>query len=228
MPYWGRENKPMGEKKSLKEQNAWLLRAILALHFVLFSLVAFEPYNLDQWTKIHFTEKFSEILAPGSISLALIFIVKLFFLGMLPAQARDSIVHWRIKDALPGSRAFSQIAVGNPRIVPEILEQNYGPFPETGLDQNRKFYQIYRAYKDETEVLDPHKSYLACRDIATINFILLILLPSLVFWATGSTKIALLYGLLLLSFYTAMALAAQIYSKRMVENVLALASIPGK
>lgn len=73
-------------------------------------------------------------------------------------------------------------------------------------------------------MLDAHRSYLATRDIATINVLLLIPAPLLALWMTGDVHRAGIYGLALLGSYLVFAVAAKNYAQRMVQNVLACAS----
>ena len=70
-------------------------------------------------------------------------------------------------------------------------------------------------------VLDAHKSYLAARDIATINLLMFFLLPPLAYWATHDFTRSAIYAAVLLAAYVACCVAAQVYGTRLVENVLA-------
>jgi hypothetical protein len=73
-------------------------------------------------------------------------------------------------------------------------------------------------------VLDAHKSYLAARDISTINLILLFLLIPLAGWFLEDYKRTAMYALTMLGAYAVTCVVAQVYGKRMVQNVLAVAS----
>ena len=212
------------QPQSLKAQNAWLIRAVLILHVLAFAYVAFEPFVLAQLTRADTLAEIKAAVAPGSLSLAIIVLAKLVLLGLLPARLRDRLIHWRWRHPLPGSRAFTKFGPVDVRVDMARLERRYGPLPTERGAQDRLFYKIYRAHADELGVLDAHKSYLASRDIGFINLILFVLLPAFAWWATGNPGRVAAYAASLFASYVVMALAAQIYAGRLVENVLATAS----
>lgn len=214
----------MKAAKSLKEQNAWLIRATLLIHALAFAYVAFEPFPIAQISDPGFSKKVQGLLAPGSISLALIALTRLALLGMIPAQWRDRLVHWRWQHPLPGARAFTDIGPKDARVDLKKLQKTYGKLPDDPGRQSQMFYSIYKTHANDVGVLDAHKSYLAARDIATINLLLLILLPPLAWWATNDFYRTCGYAGALLLAYIVMCLAAQIYGARLVQNSLAVAS----
>lgn len=214
----------MSGQTSLKAQNAWLIRAALGLHVLLFAYVAFEPVLLAQLAGPNALERAKAALAPGTLSLAIIVLAKLVLLGLVPARWRDRLIHWRWRDPLPGSRAFSKFGPADPRVDMAQLETAYGPLSTEPGEQGRLFYKIYSAYSDTVGVLDAHRSYLAARDIGIINLILFILLPGFVWWATGDGVRTAIYAGALLFAYLVTAIAAQVYGVRLVENALAAAS----
>jgi hypothetical protein len=213
-----------GRPQSLKSQNAWLIRAVLVLHGIAFATVAFEPFVLAQLVKPDVIEKLKTLVVPGSLSLAIIVLAKLVILGLVPARFRDRLIHWRWRHPLPGSRAFTKFGLIDARVDMAGLEQRYGPLPIEPGEQDRLFYKIYRDYSDDVGVLDAHKSYLAARDMGIINLILFLLLPGIALWATGDPQRVAIYAAILLAFHLTMAIAAQVYGGRLVENVLAAAS----
>jgi len=210
--------------QSLKAQNAWFIRAILILHAAAFAYVAFEPFFLAQLAGSDALEKIKSTLTPGSLSLAVIVLAKLVLLGLVPARLRDFLIHWRWSHPLPGSRAFTKFGSADARVDMVGLEQRYGILPTDHAEQDQLFYKVYRAYADEVGVLDAHKSYLAARDIGIINLILFVLLPGFAWWAAGNLERVALYASALFASYILMALVAQIYAGRLVENVLSTAS----
>jgi hypothetical protein len=213
-----------GLARSLKAENAWLIRAVLVLHAVAFAYVAFEPFVVAQLAGADVREKIKVALAPGTLSLAIIVLAKLVLLGLVPARLRDQLIHWRWRHPLPGSRAFTSFGPAEVRVDLAALEQRFGPLPTDSGRQNQLFYKVYRAHADEVGVLDAHKSYLAARDIGIINLILFILLPGFAWWATWDPERVALYSGVLFASYALTALAAQMYAARFVENVLASAS----
>lgn len=208
----------------LKAQNAWLIRAALVLHALAFTYVAFEPFVLTQLDGVDALKKIKAVLAPGSVSLAVIVLAKLILLGIVPARLRDRLIYWRWRHPLPGSRAFTRLGPNDARVDIASLERLYGPLPSDPGEQDYLFYKIYRIHADEVGVLDAHKSYLAARDIGIINLILFLLLPGFAWWATLDLARTATYAAALLASYLLLAFAAQIYGGRLVENVLAAAS----
>jgi hypothetical protein len=214
----------MTAAKSLKEQNAWLIRVALLVHAVAFAWVVLDPLPLAQFMDEGSLKRMQGFLTPGSISLGLIALTRLVLLGLIPGTWRDRLVHWRWSDPLPGSRAFTKYGPADQRVDMKKLKKKYGALPTKPAEQGRAFYGIYKAHANAIGVLDAHKSYLAARDIATINFLLLLLLsPLAAFWIGFGTRAAL-YALALFAAYAVMSLAAQVYACRLVQNTLAIAS----
>ncbi|MDM7927562.1 MAG: hypothetical protein QUV12_02695 [Blastomonas fulva] len=216
----------MAEAKSLKEQNAWLIRGVMIAHIALFAAVALRPLQILQMDRQTLFEKLDAIALPGSAALAIIVVAVLLLLGMLPDKWRNRIIHWRWSTPLPGARAFTVVGPESSRVDMKAVERHHGPLPTDPAEQDRKFYQIYKLYKDDTGVLDSHRHYLATRDIGTITFLLFVSLPWFAWWISGGFSRSAVYGGFLLLIYLACAWAAQMYSQRMVQNVLSAASCP--
>ena len=214
----------MSEGKTLKEQNAWLIRAAMIAHMIAFAWIAGEPLRLVKMDGLSLAGRLEALAAPGTAALGLIVIASLILLGMVNPSWRDRLIHWRWKDPLPGCRAFTQIGPASSHVDMVRLEEMFGPLPTDAAEQNRLFYRIYRSHRDDIGVLDAHGRYLAARDIGTMTLLLTIILPWLALWASGGAARALIYGLTLIAVYAACALAARNYSVRMVQHVLALAS----
>ncbi|WP_342724181.1 hypothetical protein AAFG07_34665 [Bradyrhizobium sp. B097] len=214
----------MSAAKSLKEQNAWLIRTALVVHAVAFAYVVFQPFPIVQFVEPELTRKLQAFLAPGSISLGLIALTRLVLLGLIPPQLRDRLIHWRWSNPLPGARAFTKIGPSDSRVDMSKLQKEYGALPIDPAQQDRLFYSIYRKHANDVGVLDAHKSYLAARDIGTINFLLMILLLPVAAWFAQDGKTLAIYGVFLVLAYTLMCLAAKAYGMRLVQNSLAVAS----
>jgi hypothetical protein len=216
----------MTRGKSLKEQNAWLIRTALVLHACAFAYVIYPPSPLAQMEGVEFLRKVHGVIAPGSIAIGFIALTKLVLLGIFPARLRDVLIHWRYPHPLPGSRAFTKIGPGDSRVSMENLTEKYGPLPTDPAKQDLLFYSIYKAHADDIGVLDAHKSYLAARDLATITLVLLFLLVPLGLWFVPDHQRVFMYGLGMLAVYALTCIAAQRYDTRLVQNALAVASVP--
>jgi hypothetical protein len=214
----------MSAGKSLKQQNAWLIRTALVVHAVAFAYVVFQLLPFAQFVEPGIGQKIQEFLAPGSISLGIIALTRLLLLGLIPPQLRDTLIHWRWRHPLPGSRAFTKIGPADQRVDMKKLQKSYGPLPTDPGEQGRLFYSIYKKYANDVGVLDAHKSYLATRDIGIINLLLLIFLVPLAYWSTEDHKRVAVYGAILFGAYVVTCIAAQVYGARLVQNSLAVAS----
>lgn len=214
----------MTEGKSLKEQNSWLIRAVMIGHIIAFAWVATDPLHLQSLGGSALVAKLEAVAAPGTAALGLIVVASLVLLGMIRPDWRDQLIHRRWHDPLPGCRAFTAIGPQSSHVNMATLEAKYGPLPDECADQNKLFFKIYRAHRDDIGVLDAHGRYLAARDSGTITALLMVTLPWLALWATGDVGRSALYALALVAVYLLFSQAAKNYSWRMVQNVLALAS----
>ena len=209
---------------TLKEQNDWLLRGFIRVVGLLFLGFCYGNPIFDVSSFDSMVERLSEIIAPTCIGLIVLSITKLWLLGMLPPLTRDKIIHWRFRHPLPGSRAFSKIAPNDPRIDLDKLTTDYGTLPDDPIKQNRLFYRIYKSVDGASGVDDAQRSYLAARDCSSMAFILLFVLTPMVFYVSTGVETAITFaGIMALSFLL-LSFAAQTYSLRFVQNVLAEAS----
>lgn len=214
----------MAEAKSLKEQNASLIRAAMIGHIVAFAWIAVEPLSLLSMDGRMLAARLEGAATPGTAAFGLILVASLLLLGLINPIWRDRIMHWRLGDPLPGCRAFTSVGPLSSHVNMAVLEAQYGPLPLAGKEQNQLFYRIYREFRDDVGVLDAHGRYLAARDIGTITALVMVPLPWLAWWASGNGGLALGYGVVLFLVYTLCVIAAKNYSWRMVQHVLALAS----
>ena len=212
----------MAETKSLKEQNAWLIRAAMIAHATAFLVVALEPAKLIKARSVQLVTKLEAMAVPGSASLGLIVIASLILLGLIPPNWRDRLIHLRWHHPLPGSRAFTVVGPTSAHVDMIALESKLGSLPADPATQNRLFYRIYKPLRDDISVCDPHRRYLAARDIGTITALLIVPLPILAFVINGNAGRSAVYGACLLSAYVLCAVSAKNYGWRMVQHVLAV------
>lgn len=214
----------MAEGKSLKEQNAGLIRATMIGHMLAFVWIAAEPLRFLKLDGATVVSRLEAAAAPGTAALGLIVVASLLLLGMINPSWRDRLIHWRWRHPLPGCRAFTRVGPASSHVDMDVLETKYGPLPSDEAEQNRLFYRIYRDHRDDVGVLDAHGRYLAVRDIGTITALVMLVLPWLAWWASGNAVKSFAYGIALLVVYGLSAVASKNYSWRMVQHVLALAS----
>lgn len=218
----------MAETKSLKEQNAWLIRAAMIGHAVTFAWVALEPAKLVRAGPVQLGAKLEAMAVPGSASFGLIVIASLILLGMIPPNWRDRLIHLRWHNPLPGSRAFTIVGPTSAHVDMTELEAKLGALPSDPVAQNHLFYRIYKPLRDDVSVCDPHRRYLAARDIGTITALLTVPLPILAASVNGNATRSAIYGACLLLAYILCAVAAKNYGWRMVQHVLALTAAGGQ
>lgn len=212
----------MAEAKSLKEQNAWLIRAAMIAHATAFAWIALEPAKLMRLSPVRLAARLGVMAAPGSASLGLIVIASLVLLGLVPPNWRDRLIHLRWHHPLPGSRAFTVVGPTSSHVDMAALTAKLGVLPNDPGEQNRLFYRIYKPLRDDIGVCDPHRRYLAARDIGTITALLILPLPPLAFAVNHNLGRSGAYGACLLAAYVLCAVSAKNYGWRMVQHVLAL------
>lgn len=202
--------------RPLKAQNApWIWGVVLADAV---AIIAFAyPATLTEATV-----SFNAILRMLAASLAPV--VVLLLTSLLTSDAKATLVFWRVRDALPGHRAFSLHAQRDSRIDLDTLEKNVGKFPESPRDQNSTWYRLYKKVESDISVTLAHRNYLLFRDIAGVS---LVLLPVAVvtLYSIGARGASLWFAAALFGGqYVATAIAAGNHGVRLVTNVLALHS----
>lgn len=151
-------------------------------------------------------------------------IVAVFLNDLLPSNAKASIVFWRLKDALPGHRAFSEHAEADPRIDIAMLKKKIGEFPQGPREQNTCWYRLYQKHQSNVIISDSHKRFLLFRDSASLT--LLILAVAWIASALSGVPVGLqvvVAGVLAVQFLW-LAISARNTGIRLVQNVLALES----
>jgi len=212
----------MAETKTLKEKNAPLIWAYLLLQIAVFLLFVYgppEPLSAQSLAQVDWHS-----LTPATLGIGIVAFVRLILLGLIPSKLRDHLVHGRWVHPLPGSRAFSDIGVHDPRVSIAAVEAKYGPLPSDGSLQDQKFYALYSEFRDDPGVLDAHRNYLAVRDITTLNLLLAIPLPLVLLGISGDLRACVVYACGLIALHLVGIVVVRNYSNRLVANVLAVAS----
>ena len=148
--------------------------------------------------------------------------------GLLSTNAKLAVVFWRVKHALPGHRAFTDVAAADHRIDLAALTSKLGALPDEPDLQNKLWYKLYKQHEHDPRVQDPHQHYLLFRDMAAISICFLVLECG--FWATHlypSTG----HGWVILALtiqYVLCVMSARNSANRFVANVLALEAVATK
>lgn len=152
--------------------------------------------------------------------LSLPFVV-LLLVCLVPRQMRDSLAHFKIKNPLPGSEAFSRWAKKDPRVSLDLLKAKYGKLPtKRSRDQNAKWYELYKKIKKEPEIIAVQRKYILFRDLALIQTC------AIFTWIALAIFFKPLFGFewaILLAIYGVFVMATRNTSVRFVQTVLAIA-----
>jgi len=142
----------------------------------------------------------------------------------LPSNFKATIVFWRIKDALPGHRAFSDHAETDPRVDLTALKQKIGDFPQSPREQNTSWYRLFQKHQSNVIVSDAHRRFLLFRDSSSLTLLILVIaVGGAVLSSVPVGLQAMLIGGLGVQFLW-LAVSARNTGIRLVQNVLALES----
>jgi len=212
----------MTRDKTLKSQNRKWLTGYLLAQVLLFGLfcgvVAFSLEDFD--------ELLSRIKTPGGLFPLIAFPLSIVLEGILSNNYKAILVFWRLRNPLPGCRAFSDIARQDPRIdMDRLVELFPEGLPQEPAKQNREWYRLYRKYKSEPVVLDAHKSFLLTRDLATLTVIIIpVCLIGHFIWGTPAQLIFYYIAVEVIALI-GITIASRNYGKRFVANVLVEAGL---
>lgn len=203
----------------LKDSYKWQLRTVAVLNVAVF------------WGVVVSRADFSAIgTLLSSISIkdglvGLIAPIGTFVLdGLLSADVKASVVYWRSRHPLPGSRAFSEHLGKEVRADPTRLAQQWGAFPADPAEQNRLWYRIYKSVEQEIRVYEAHRAWLLSRDLTAYAVLFLAILGITTLISNAPWTIAGWYLVGLAVQYLAVMITARTYGVRFVRTVLAIAS----
>lgn len=203
--------------RPLKSQNVKWLCAMIA--FDILVLLAFALSSASSGGTLN------EKLAVRAGTATLLPVVVLLLAALIPANMKAIVVYWRMKDTLPGHRAFTTHAPADVRIDLESLRKNTGGFPSRPRDQNSAWYRLYLKVAAEASVVDSHSSYLLFRDLASISLLLTVAAPAALFLISASTATMVAAAAFMFVQYILAAIAARNSGIRFVTNVLSIHSV---
>ena len=204
-------------QRYIKSENRKWLIGYLLLHIVIFALFA----GFISPTFSDVKALFSKLKDPQDFLPLLAIIFSIVLEGLLSNPIKEFLVFWRIKNRLPGHRAFSVIG---PRDARVNMEKVKALFPN-GLSfdpklQNQEWFELYKKYGDEWRVFYSHKAFLLTRDLTALTaaVIPLSFIGHLIAgsqWSMTGYHLLFLIALLIL-----ISLPARNYGNRFVANVL--------
>ncbi|MFL9856817.1 hypothetical protein PQR72_13965 [Paraburkholderia madseniana] len=200
--------------KSLKRRNMLWLVAVGIVDVIALLVIAFHR-PVDDFTPDRLTA------LRGSLTVFLP--VPILFLSYLLSHSQKAVVvFWRLRNPMPGSRAFSVHAPADSRIDMETLKKHIGEFPGDERSQNAMWYRLYKLVENDVSVLESHQKYLMFRDIAAMSILLVPLVPFALFLFGNKPPAVVLSAAVFAVQYLITAVAARNSGVRFVQNVLCI------
>jgi hypothetical protein len=204
-------------KEEYFEKNTALV--ILFIIWCIALYLTFQASAVSFWDKL--LTIFKEASLKDGLLVAMSPIIALILTGIISPTNKARLVFWKWKHTIPGHKAFSKLAPDDPRIDMAKLRQKIGSVPTDPVEQNSLWYAIYKKYSKLPTVIEPHKSFLLARDLASIAFLFAILGPwGLLLFKHKGTWV-LFYFIVMMVHYVVLSIVAQNHAKRFVCNVLA-------
>lgn len=203
-------------ERSLKSLNMkWLVLLAAADVLIVLLFVAPDLLNGVTLTQIGIGRVLTTTVMP---------VVVLLIVNVLPHDVKSMLVYWKPLGVLPGCEAFTKYGPRDRRIDMASLRKNVGALPTESIEQNSKWYKLYKQAPNEPEVQEAHKLFLMYRDMAVLSLPLVALVPlSLNVAGASNSTLALAAGLFVVQ-YLLTALSARWSGIRFVCNVLAIHS----
>ena len=202
--------------KYLKTQNLHTIFIFVILNIAFFIVVS--SGTADFWNT--FQQRLLDLKAKDSILIFATPLILLVLCGILPPSLKAVLVFWRLKNPLPGCRAFSKLAPKDPRIDLKVLEQKLGALPVAPREQNYVWHRLYKQVKNEVTVLEAHKQFLLSRDLTGIAFLFFMFGTLALLFICSSPKNILVYAVITLFEYIMLSIVARNLGNRFVSNVL--------
>lgn len=165
-------------------------------------------------------ERFADLSAKDGLFLALTPVISLIANGLFPPAVKDVLVFWRIKNVLPGHRAFSVHANADRRLNVERLRKRVAPWPTSPKDENQTWYRLYRSVDDAVRVAPVNRSFLVASGLASIAATFLVAGVPITWFLSHSTQWTLTYSAVAVVQYVILAFVARNYGIQLVRNVL--------
>lgn len=206
----------MSKGKSIKDQNRWQLWAAMAANVVAF-------YILMQWDEISAAGIETLMMkAANVLPLGMAVVIVTVINGILSPAAKARIVFLRWTHALPGHKAFSELADKDPRVDMALLKKAVGSkLPTDPADQNKLWYRLYKAVETRSSVDHVQRDFLLTRDYACFAFLVFFVFGTVALIELNAAKVSLLYvGAMMVQFFLVRQAAVN-YAHRFVTTVLA-------
>lgn len=203
--------------KYLKKANIPTLVVFLIWNVAVF-LVASNGM-MTFWASIR--GRISELGARGSLFCFLTPLVLTIACGLLPPSWKATLVFWRFRNALPGCRAFSELAKRDPRIDESLILRQLATTPNSHREENATWYRWYKVVQDQVTVQESHKQFLLNRDLTGIAFLFFVFgTPALIPAGSSAFNLSIYAAITMLQFII-LSIVARNHGNRFVCNVMA-------
>lgn len=172
----------------------------------------------DFWNELQ--KKFMELQNNKGLVVALMPFLTILFSGLVSSELKAKLVFWRIKNALPGHRAFSDLVPNDARINMKLLEKKMETIPIDPREQNTSWYSLYKKFEEAPIVRNSHRNFLLARDLSTISFIFSLFGTIGLIFGCLHFKVILIYLVVMVAQYAVFAIVAQNHGNRFVCNVI--------
>lgn len=205
----------------LKSKNIWKVWGFIFVNVMIFwSLMVLDTFDFVSVKEIIFKIDFKQSL------LACLFPVLTIVLNsIIKPSLKEILVFWHIKNPLPGSRAFTELAPKDTRIDITKLRNLVGEFPDSPQEQNQLWYRLYKKHMSKPTIEGYLQDYLLTRDLTALSFLFLVVFGIAIWLINTEPKIKLIYAGLLIGQYLITRVAAKNNGERLVCNVLAEESV---
>jgi hypothetical protein len=146
----------------------------------------------------------------------------LLLVNILPSGTKACLVYVRLRDALPGCRAFSKHGPADPRVSVSTLKSLVGTLPTRPTEQNALWYRLFKQVEDDIGVLEAHQAFLLYRDMAALSLPLVALVPLTLRTAAIGSGTAMLALAFFIGQLFVCIICARHQGIRLVTNVLAV------
>lgn len=215
--------------RNIKDEYRKYVISYFIIYIVVNIVIVFINLNIIQenWLEIIKNNEF--IIKPiySIIFIPLVMILALIVMNFFPSKIKDVLIFWKIKNALPGYRWQSDIAIKDSKLNLQKLNKKY----ENNLspkEQQNIWYEAYQKCKGDEAILESQKNYLFARDLCTTT--VLILPVIFVIYILGKIFFNLPFSffiinlMVLIVFYLLLVYVTRNCANRFVCNVLSIDS----
>ena len=203
--------------KYLKKANIPMLVVFLIWNVAIF-LVASNGGMATFWTGVR--AHIAELKARDSLFVFLSPLILAIASGLLPSSWKDTLVFWRIKDTLPGCRAFSELVKRDPRIDELFIAKQFPTGHGSPREQNTVWYKWYKEVQNQETVRESHKQFLLNRDLTGIAYLFSVFGSWALFLFGSSASNVITYTVITVLQFLIFSLIARNHGNRFVCNVI--------